>query len=760
MSPARQRLLARLGLVALFAAGAAWLVHFARVGRISTDVLALLPKDQHAPELRLVRQLATDVQARVVLIALRQPGNSPPPAPVVAAFVRALRQNPAFAEVVELDSDAAITELGQTVFAERHHLLLPAWLAERQRRYAATTPGIPFVTWLAQNAVADLDAFLVRPEVASLQTLALRDPLLLTAPFLQKGIHLPDATAGMPVARVWARLAESPLSAGGQEPVFSAIAMATSEVRKSAPEIEVLWTGVNRLAAASRERIQKEVAFLNAASVVAVLGITLLLLRRPWRALHLVPVIALSLLGAWTSVTLVFSEVHVLVLVIGALLCGVAIDYGFYLFLEPAAGMEKVRRVIRPLLASCLTTVLGFSLLTVSDLPLLRQTGVFVVGGLVAALAGALLYALQLREPLEERRLAAGRTPLRLPRRPALIAGGAIVLLAAVFAGRLQWRDDIRELEIPAPALRADDRRVRTLFGESAQRTLYLTFGDTLAEARQNLAVFLDHLRAQVPDISVASLGELFPTAAEWSAFPAQRAGLADFPTAFRAALEEHGFESDAFAGFFSDWQAAERTPLPAYDQLYAGIDAHLQGPLRQLMHADGSPAWFLTAVDGRNDAIPRELATFPVHQLESLNELFSRYRRAALQLSLWGVLVLIGILTVLYRSRRAVRIAGVPAAACLITFGLFGAFGQTVNLFHLLGAFLGVCLAHDYAIFTAENGRPAAVRLSALTTVTSFGVLSFSQIPVIHALGLTVSGIVIVALAVIELDACSRRAP
>ncbi|HOG94333.1 MAG TPA: hypothetical protein PLE80_12240, partial [Opitutaceae bacterium] len=86
------------------------------------------------------------------------------------------------------------------------------------------------------------------------------------------------------------------------------------------------------------------------------------------------------------------------------------------------------------------------------------------------------------------------------------------------------------------------------------------------------------------------------------------------------------------------------------------------------------------------------------------------------------------------------------------------GLAGQTLNLFHLLGAFLGVCLSHNYAIFTAENHTrgeepPPSIRLSALTTAASFGALALSQIPVVAALGSTVALIVISALVFVELS-------
>ena len=92
----------------------------------------------------------------------------------------------------------------------------------------------------------------------------------------------------------------------------------------------------------------------------------------------------------------------------------------------------------------------------------------------------------------------------------------------------------------------------------------------------------------------------------------------------------------------------------------------------------------------------------------------------------------------------------------------MLGLFGNTLNLFHLLGAFLGVCLSHNYAIFSSDNAAagaapPVPVRLSAVCTAASFGVLACSRIPVIHALGLTVALIVITALTVVELEGIAR---
>jgi predicted exporter len=144
--------------------------------------------------------------------------------------------------------------------------------------------------------------------------------------------------------------------------------------------------------------------------------------------------------------------------------------------------------------------------------------------------------------------------------------------------------------------------------------------------------------------------------------------------------------------------------------------------------------------------------------QLQSLNRIFSRYRQSALRLSMIGLAIVGAGVFLSYGWRDGARIFAIPCGACLGLFGWFGWLGHPLNLFHLLGAFLGVCLTHNYSIFSATSAYrreppPVSVRMSALTTSASFGVLSLSGIPVVSALGSTVALMVIAALLMIEFE-------
>jgi predicted exporter len=779
MEPPRQKWTARALLLSGAVAGLACLGSLDLKKRISTDVLDLVPTGEQSPELSLVRSLAGQDEARVLLLALRVPARAGESAEAraercdqaAARLAGALSESEPIAQAMPLSGAGPREALAATIFSRRLELLLPGWLEERRLQFGASGPPAPWPQWLAERTAADLEASLSRPEAMAMQDIIPSDPLLLVPGLVGRmgGLAEPGATAGRSggYSLVWARSRASPLAPEGQGPVFEAVARALAQAREAEPGAELEWTGIGRIAAASRARIEREMAALNLLSLACVVAVAAACVRRFYRALHLVPVVLGSLLGAWVATTAAWERVHILVFVVGSLLAGVAVDYGFYIYLQPRRRpgepyRERASRLIRPLLASALTTVIGFSFLLWSELPLIRQLGVFVSAGLICALGTALLWFAQVDDSYLEtrafvRRRPSGSSPaVRGAARILLLAGAAVALIGP---WRLQWRDDIRELEIPTPELNANDARVRALFGDTEGKTVYLTRGATASEARASLQSFLAWHGRQFPGSPTATLGYALPTERQWERLPADLADLGDFEPDLRAALARHGFDSQAFGPFFDAWRAERgRSERQPYDRLAASLAAALEGPLSSLLHIGPGLCWFVTIAEHPEGADPpAATGTSSDSQLQKLNQLFSRYRLSALRLSSVGLAFVGASVFVLYGIRRGIRIFAIPAGACLFTFGLFGLAGATLNLFNLLGAFLGVCLSHNYAIFTAESQvrgeqPPPSIRMSAFAAASSFGVLALSRIPVVSALGSTVALTVLTALAITEL--------
>jgi hypothetical protein len=227
-----------------------------------------------------------------------------------------------------------------------------------------------------------------------------------------------------------------------------------------------------------------------------------------------------------------------------------------------------------------------------------------------------------------------------------------------------------------------------------------------------------------------------------------------------REALAAAGFEEGEFAPFFGAYaRQAAGAKESDLDTALRALQAKLVGPVGLLLHTGRPLSWFVTIARAAPEtAPPAGTHTVSAGQLQSLNRVFARYRRSGMWLSLTGLAIVGAGVFLSYGWRDGARIFAIPCGACLGVFGWFGWIGHPLNLFHLLGAFLGVCLTHNYSIFSATSAYrreppPVSVRLSALTTAASFGVLAMSGIPVVSALGSTVALMVIAALLVIEFE-------
>lgn len=137
-------------------------------------------------------------------------------------------------------------------------------------------------------------------------------------------------------------------------------------------------------------------------------------------------------------------------------------------------------------------------------------------------------------------------------------------------------------------------------------------------------------------------------------------------------------------------------------------------------------------------------------------DRLYSGYLREATLLSLGGLASIVLLLLVVLRSpMRVLRtIAPLVAAVLTVTAGL-ALLGQSLTILHLVGLLLVAAVGSNYALFfdrpdplTPISDRTlASMALANLTTVSGFGLLAFSDVSILQAMGATVAPGVILAL-------------
>jgi len=429
-----------------------------------------------------------------------------------------------------------------------------------------------------------------------------------------------------------------------------------------------------------------------------------------------------------------------------------------------------------------LTSIAGFASLLLSGFPGLAQLGLYSMAGLIAA-AAVTRFVLPHLLPANFRIhdvSAIGRVLSRLVRRAASLRWPAALLLLAacvvLFMHRADlWNDKISSL---SPVSRADvalDTRLRADLGAPDVRYLVVVSGadrESVLRTSERVSAILQKEVDQGRLAGFESPSRYLPSIAT------QRARQASLPSApvlaARLAQAVRGLPVHAklFAPFLADVAAARHQPLlRAADLEHTSMAMALSALLIQ-RHGHWSALLPLTAARGVAIDADRMRAALRIagsHGTQGSPEvlfvdmkaesdrLYSGYLHEAILLSLGGLVAIIALLLAVFRRpMRVVRIiAPLAAAVVTVTAGL-AVLGQQLIILHLVGLLLVVAVGSNYALFfdrvaPTEHGISprtlASILFANLTTVAGFGLLAFSKVAILQAMGATVAPGVILAL-------------
>ena len=149
------------------------------------------------------------------------------------------------------------------------------------------------------------------------------------------------------------------------------------------------------------------------------------------------------------------------------------------------------------------------------------------------------------------------------------------------------------------------------------------------------------------------------------------------------------------------------------------------------------------------------------------LTRLYQRYLREAQNQALLGALAVVALIAFSLRSlKRVLAICQPLLLSVLLTMGLLASLGVQLGILHLVGLLLVVAVGSNYALFfdllqrdgQADPDTLASLLLANLTTVLSFGLIAFSGIPALSAVGRVVAVGALLAL-VLSAALVPRRA-
>ncbi len=758
--------------------------------RYITDLSAFLPENPTPMQRLLVDQLHEGPASRVILIALEH-GDAEIRARISVAMARRLR----------LDREFSGIENGEPLTAERdreflfHHRYLLSETVTAQRFSAAGLRG----------AIEETIAGLASPEGLMLKALVPRDPTgemlqiidqlsRVAQPRIWDGVWVSaDGGRTLLIAQTAAAGSDTDAQELALDAVRRAFTAASRETAAASPEpprVQLNLSGPAVFAVAARATIQHAAVRLSIASSVLIAALLLVVYRSPRvLILGLLPVATGAMAGI-AAVALGFGAVHGVTLGFGITLIGESVDYSIYFFTQSAActssgaAPRPWQRQRWPIVRlGMLASVIGFASLLPSGFPGLAQLGAYSIAGLLAA-AAVTRFVLPELTPgdIAIRNL----TPwgLRLERLINPVRGmsaAALWSMAIATAGvaalvLYHQRDTLwdRELSSLSPIPLSDQRYdalLRSDLGQATALDLVVVSGPTLESVlrgAERAALALE------PLIDQKVIGGFDNPAGYLPSLATQEARRDSLPE--RSILRENlaqataglAIRSGQLTPFLDDVESARHSALITPQDLHgtslaAGFGAlilHQRDRWDALLplHAPAAAAPDIDVARVKQalagaGSIGAQLLDLKVES----DALYMSYLHEAIRLSLAGLAAIVALLWVALRSpARAARVLAPLVLAVLCVAVVLSLCGRQLTVLHLVGMLLIVAVGSNYALFfdapRHEHGNDGALTLASLSianlcTVTGFGLLSLSRVPVLEDLGMTVAPGALLAL-------------
>ncbi|GGQ03606.1 MMPL family transporter [Shewanella litoralis] len=742
--------------------------------RIQTDILAMLP---HLQQDKLTETALDTVEQRLanqVYIAILADSDNQA---VNAAqqLMTSLQSQPQQAfNAIRSGADNQLEELAKVYFEHRFSLLT------HQQAHALATDNWHELLATAQNQLYSAFGF------ANSQLLA-SDPLLLFPANLlalspnsklrsQQGILLTDTDSGV-AAIVMAKGRDSAFSPTAQQQQILALQSAFSQITQQYPQIRVLKAGALFHAIASTESAKQEISKIG---LISLLGIVLLV----WLAFRSVmPLVAATLtlstgvVFAFVATLSLFGELHLLTLVFGTSLIGVAIDYSFHFYCEKQAhpndtASDTIKRIFPALTLALATSASAFIAIGFTPFPGMQQVAVFCAAGLIGAyLTLLLVFPLLGNHSLKHtqglgfaqaylnglKRVFTPTQPVQKASQKVMFMLLPVAVLAILFFGlsQLTSNDDIRQLQQSPESITTEENQLRQLLSGGTDNQFILVSSANEQDLLQTLEQLTPVLETAISNNEIAqavSLSRFIPSMARQQYHYQLQQQL--YQQHLAEIIEQMGLDDSIKASLIAEFNQANSAWLTPQTVLKHANDDLKALWLGDVASADNTTQFGAIVLLGGIDSLPsltQRLTnqSWPLGQVRvidkvgDISNIMGQYRQLTFQLLMWVFALASIVFSVKYGIKLALAIVAVPAFAVLLTLACLGLVGSSISLFHALAFILVLGIGIDYSLFFAEakhtsHGVMMAIFMSACSTLLAFGLLALSQTHAIHFFGLT----------------------
>lgn len=426
----------------------------------------------------------------------------------------------------------------------------------------------------------------------------------------------------------------------------------------------------------------------------------------------LLPVLTSLLIGmgiGFCITSLIFPTIHILTFVFSTTLIGICVDYSLHYLME-----SDLKKIIKSLTVSMISTVCALLILAFSGIELLRQIAVFTSSGLVAVYLFVILFYQLLPEQISKQKF-----DLKFNKKILIIV--FLVIIAGVL--KIHFDDDIRSMYKPSKEMLQAEKLYQDITNKNSNTSFAIVEGENLQEILKKEEKISEKLTEN--NITYHALSKFLPSKTRQKESIILQKNLYDknlndfkeFLTAKDIStlkvlhvefLNENVFEEiPQLKDFMID---KNHSLMILYD---------VQNPLL-LDHIDGV-----------------RYINLPVEISSGIKNVRVSILKILLPIFMLLYLILGGIFS--FRNAHKIILPSIIASLFAISFiSLFG----PINLFHVLAIFLITGFGLDYSVFRFNGSKKSndAVLISCITTVFSFSLLALTSFKLISSLGLVLA--------------------
>ena len=530
-------------------------------------------------------------------------------------------------------------------------------------------------------------------------------------------------------------------------------------------KLQIDITGTPVMAVKTRAAIQATSKILSTIALV----LMSFLFWWGYRSLRLFFIAMLPLLSAviaaLTLTNMVFHQVHGIIIAFGITLLGVCLDYPVHLFSHQTKSNNPQQTILSiwpTLRLGVITTSLAYLAMLGTGFSGLSQLSVFAITGLVVSLfVTRWIIPTWLQHDIKKpkHQYLIFLSNLDFTKKQKVFTGLGITLFCILSLSinyNSMWSKNISDLSpIPEAATKLDQELRLSVGAPDVNHVFLLKDNDPehLLQRTEILVAQLQSLKKDRLVKSIFSITDFIPSQKTQRLYQQQLPGTEKLENDLNNALTNTPFKKELFKKFIFDIeQSKQLAPINIEEALHSPLGKHLQ---QDLFFKNNQWNSIIRLAGVKDETLLLNwLATKPDVKMSYLNlrtatsSLMTDYQETALFRLFLGTFVLSLILFSVRSRFRAIMILLPVILAVFLSISIQVALGTHLTLFHILALLLIVGIGLDYSLFFDRNWtsledyqhRLHGIFISASSTLITFGILGFSDIIVLSALGKTVT--------------------